>query len=112
MRRFAFVAALAAVLVAAFAAADGAPPKGGQGIELRRADGVIAITDGLAPYHGPSGSSGADNSGWYLIRITNTAVRPAIRVLQAAQPPSVACASFPFRRVRASCTSPAPIPAW
>ena len=97
MKRFAFVAVLAASLAAAFAAAAtqsarpmDTPPRS---IDFASSDGVIEISDGLAPYHAPSAGPQPDGSGWYLITATNSSIRPAARVLQAAQPQSV---SFRF----------------
>jgi diguanylate cyclase (GGDEF)-like protein/PAS domain S-box-containing protein len=94
MRRFAQVASFAAALFAACAAIAAAPPaKPAPGIDFASPDSVIAITSGLTPYHGPN--SATDHSGWYLVRISNTAVRPSIRVLLADQPPSVGLRFLP-----------------
>src|SRR5580698_1918380 len=95
MRRFAQVAAFAATLLAAWAAIAAAPVKPAPvpAIDFAAPDSVIAVSSGLTPYHGPN--SAADHSGWYLVRISNTAVRPTIRVLLADQPPSVGLRFLP-----------------
>ncbi|HEV2650229.1 MAG TPA: hypothetical protein VGU69_03145, partial [Rhizomicrobium sp.] len=93
MRRFALVASFAAALFAACAAIAAAPANPVPAIDFASPDSVIAITSGLTPYHGPN--SATDHSGWYLVRISNTAVRPSIRVLLADQPPSVGLRFLP-----------------
>jgi diguanylate cyclase (GGDEF)-like protein/PAS domain S-box-containing protein len=83
MKRFAVLAVLWAALAVAAAAA---PPVA---IDFAGPDGVVEVTDAMAPYHAPSGKSGPDGSGWYIFTATNSSIRPAARVLQAAQPQSV-----------------------
>jgi diguanylate cyclase (GGDEF)-like protein len=96
MKRFAFAAAVLAALVAAFAAdAAGPPRQDPNAIDFAAPDGVIEIRDALKPYHAPSGTRQPDNSGWYLITATNSSIRPAARVLQAAQPQSVSFRILP-----------------
>ena len=96
MKRFAFAAALLAALVAAFAAeAAGPPGQDPNAIDFASRDGVIEIRAALKPYHAPSGTRQPDNSGWYLITATNSSIRPAARVLQAAQPQSVSFRILP-----------------
>ena len=92
MKRFAFVAVLAASFAAAFAA--GAPV---HAVDFASTDGVVEITDGLAPYHAPSAKPEPDGSGWYLIAATNSSIRPVARVLVAAQPQSVSFRLLPRR---------------
>ncbi|MEI9886698.1 MAG: bifunctional diguanylate cyclase/phosphodiesterase [Rhizomicrobium sp.] len=67
-------------------------------IDFAGPDGVVEIKSALKPYHAPSGGQGADNSGWYLIAATNSSIRPAARVLQAAQPQSVSFRLLPRPR--------------
>ena len=50
----------------------------------------------MVPYHGPSGTQ-PDGSNWYLIRATNSAVRPSSRVFQATQTPSLRILPRPTR---------------
>ncbi|HEY4943036.1 MAG TPA: GGDEF and EAL domain-containing protein [Rhizomicrobium sp.] len=105
MNRFAFTAVLAASLAAMFAVAAAAPsparpndpPPAVHGVDFASSDGVIEIAEGLAPYHGPSARPRPDGSGWYLITATNSSIRPAARVLQAAQPQSVGFRILPRR---------------
>ena len=85
MRRFAVLAAVCAALLAVLAAHAAAPPT----IDFASPDGVIDVTDALKPYHAPGARPGTDRSGWYLITATNSSIRPAARVLLAAQPQSV-----------------------
>ena len=53
---------------------------------------VLELGSELEPYHGPSNSQ-PDGTNWYLIKATNSAVRPSSRVFLATQTPSV---SFRF----------------
>ncbi|MEI9885193.1 MAG: GGDEF and EAL domain-containing protein [Rhizomicrobium sp.] len=94
MKRFAIAAALAASLVAAFAAIAAAPPA--NAVDFAGPDGVIRIAQGLAPYHAPGSNTAPDASGWYLITATNSAIRPAARVLVAEQPQSVSFRILPL----------------
>ena len=59
-------------------------------------DNVINLKPELTPYHAPGGPE-ADGSVWYMASITNNSVRPAIRVLLAAQPPGLALRLLPRR---------------
>jgi len=97
MKRFAFAAALCAALMSAFAAiAAAAPaPVDPTAVDFAGPDGVVEIKDALKPYHGPTGPKRPDKSGWYLIAITNSAIRPTARVLQASQPQSVSFRILP-----------------
>ncbi len=91
MKRFAFIAALLGALTAFAAAAPAARPS----IDFASPDGAIAVTDGLAPYHAPTAKPQPDGSGWYLVTATNSSIRPAARVLVAAQPQSVSFRILP-----------------
>ena len=93
MKRFAFAAVLAAGLVAAFAVFAAGEPA--HSIDFASSDGVIQITEGLQPYHAPSAKTATDNSGWYLITATNSAIRPAARVFVADQPQSISFRILP-----------------
>jgi diguanylate cyclase (GGDEF)-like protein len=95
MKRFAFAAVLAAGLLAALAVIAAAPAPAQQPVDFASSDGVIEIGQGLAPYHAPSAKPQPDGSGWYLITATNSSIRPAARVLQAAQPQSVSFRILP-----------------
>jgi diguanylate cyclase (GGDEF)-like protein len=99
MKRFAFAAAVLAVLAVLAAAvaahAAGPPRQDPSAIDFAAREGVIQIRDALKPYHAPSGTRQPDNSGWYLITATNSSIRPAARVLQAAQPQSVSFRILP-----------------
>jgi diguanylate cyclase (GGDEF)-like protein len=96
MKRFAFAAAVLTALVAAFTAdAAGPPRQDPNAIDFAAPDGVIEIRDALKLYHAPTGARQPDNSGWYLITATNSSIRPAARVLQAAQPQSVSFRVLP-----------------
>ncbi len=95
MKRFAFAAVLAASVLAAFAVIAAAPAPAPPPVDFASSDGVIEIAQGLAPYHAPSARPQPDGSGWYLITATNSSIRPAARVLQAAQPQSVSFRILP-----------------
>ena len=93
MKRFAIVAVLSAALIAAAESALAASHASDPAlVDFASADPVLEIGDAMTPYHGPSGTQ-PDGSNWYLIRATNSAVRPSSRVLQATQTPSL---SFRF----------------
>src|SRR5262249_54162900 len=93
----------------AIAAEAAAPPgQDPNAIDFASPDGVIEIRDGLKPYHAPSGTQHPDNSGWYLITATNSSIRPAARVLQAAQPQSVSFRILPRRPPRATARPAGP----
>ena len=81
-------------MFAVIAAAAPAPmdPKA---VDFAGPDGVVEIREALKPYHAPTGAKQPDRSGWYLIAVTNSAIRPAARVLQAAQPQSVSFRILP-----------------
>ncbi|HJW42482.1 MAG TPA: GGDEF and EAL domain-containing protein [Rhizomicrobium sp.] len=89
MKRFAVFAALWVALAAAIAAA---PPVA---VDFAGPDGAVEVSNALAPYHAPSGKIGPDGSGWYIFTATNSSIRPAARVLQAAQPQSVSFRLLP-----------------
>ena len=95
LRRFAIAAALSAALVsvAAIAAAAQTDPTL---VDFASPDPVLEIRDAMVPYHGPSGTQ-PDGSNWYLIRATNSAVRPSSRVFQATQTPSLRILPRPTR---------------
>ncbi|MEI9993166.1 MAG: GGDEF and EAL domain-containing protein [Rhizomicrobium sp.] len=90
MKRFAVIAALVAIVLSALAAAA---PAARPSIDFAGPDGVVEVAEALAPYHAPSAKPGSDTPGWYLFTATNSSIRPASRVLVAAQPQSV---SFRF----------------
>lgn len=92
MKRFAVIAALWTVLAAAFAAA---PPPAPPSIDFAGPDGVVEVSDALAPYHAPGGKAEPNGTAWYIFTATNSAIRPAARVLQAAQPQSVSFRLLP-----------------
>ncbi|HEY0302570.1 MAG TPA: diguanylate cyclase, partial [Rhizomicrobium sp.] len=94
MKRFAFVAVLAASLLAALVAVAAPPPA--NAVDFAGPDGVIQIVEGLAPYHAPGAKNAPDGSGWYLITATNSSIRPAARVLVADQPQSVSFRILPL----------------
>ena len=94
-RSFATVAVLIAALmaVAMRAGATGSDPAL---VDFASPDAVLEIKEAMVPYHGPSGTQ-PDGSNWYLIKATNSAVRPSSRVLQATQTPSLAFLPRPTR---------------
>jgi diguanylate cyclase (GGDEF)-like protein/PAS domain S-box-containing protein len=93
MTRFALAfAALLAVFAAALAVAV---PAQRPSIDFASSDAVTEVADSLQPYHAPSGKTEPDGSGWYLFTATNSSIRPAARVLQAAQPQSVSFRLLP-----------------
>jgi diguanylate cyclase (GGDEF)-like protein len=65
-------------------------------VDFASPDPVLEIKEAMVPYHGPSGTQ-PDGSNWYLIKATNSAVRPASRVFQATQTPSFAFLPRPTR---------------
>lgn len=97
MKRFAFVAAFCAALMTMFAviAAAAPAPVDPKAVDFAGPEGVVEIREALRPYHAPSAANVPDKSGWYLIAVTNSAIRPAARVLQAAQPQSVSFRILP-----------------
>jgi diguanylate cyclase (GGDEF)-like protein len=95
IRGFAIAAALSAALVTA-AALAAAPQSDPSLVDFASPDPVLEIKDAMVPYHGPSGTQ-PDGSNWYLIRATNSAVRPSSRVLQATQTPSLRVLPRPTR---------------
>src|SRR5690349_5208956 len=95
MKRFAFAAALCAALMTVFAVAAAPAPVDPTAVDFAGSDGVVEIKDALKPYHAPVGPKRPDKSGWYLIAVTNSAIRPVARVLQAAQPQSVSFRILP-----------------
>lgn len=97
MKRFAFAAALLAALLSAFAVAAAVEvrPHDPTALDFAAKEGAIEVRSELQPYHGPGGANARDNSGWYLINVTNSSIRPAARVLQATQPQSVSFRILP-----------------
>src|SRR5690348_11613741 len=97
MTRFALAASLCAALMTMFAviAAAAPAPADPKAVDFAGPDGVVEIREALKPYHAPTGAKQPDRSGWYLIAVTNSAIRPAARVLQAAQPQSVSFRILP-----------------
>src|SRR5215472_5820835 len=81
------LAIAAALIVALVAFASHAVPSDPALVDFASSDPVLEIKEAMTPYHGPSGTQ-PDGSNWYLIKATNSAVRPASRVLQATQTPS------------------------
>jgi len=65
-------------------------------VDFGAQDNVINLKPALTPYHAPGGPE-ADGSVWYMVSLTNNSVRPAIRVLLAAQPPGLALRFLPHR---------------
>src|SRR5690242_1037923 len=97
MKRFAFLAALLAVLCAAAAgpALNHAQPGSSRArapvpspplLDFAAKNPVFELRDELKPYHPPAGSREASGAHWYILAATNSAIRPAARVFQAAQP--------------------------
>jgi diguanylate cyclase (GGDEF)-like protein len=94
-KTFAIAAAVIAALIAA--AANAQTSQGDPSlVDFASPDPVLEIQDAMVPYHGPSGTQ-PDGSNWYLIKATNSAVRPSSRVLQATQTPSLAFLPRPTR---------------
>ncbi|MBL7096860.1 MAG: EAL domain-containing protein [Alphaproteobacteria bacterium] len=81
--------------MSAFAVIAAAAPVDPSAMDFAGPDGVVEIRDTLKPYHAPSGANRPDKSGWFLIAVTNSAIRPVARVLQAAQPQSVSFRILP-----------------
>jgi len=95
MKKFAFATALIAALTSGLAAFGSAAPSADASlVDFASPDPVVTIQNALTPYHGPSGTQ-PDGSNWYLIKATNSAIRPASRVLQATQAPSVSFRILP-----------------
>jgi len=94
MKHFARAAALIAALTTGIGSAAAAPSADASLVDFANPDPVLTIKDALTPYHGPSATE-PDGSNWYLIRATNSAVRPVSRVLQATQAPSVSFRILP-----------------
>jgi diguanylate cyclase (GGDEF)-like protein len=93
-RAFAIAAAFIAALMAF--AANAATQSDPSLVDFASADPVFEIKEAMVPYHGPSGTQ-PDGSNWYLIKATNSAVRPSSRVLQATQTPTLAFLPRPTR---------------
>ena len=93
MRKPLFLA-LIGLLLAGFGAARAADVP--HPADFGAQDNVINLKPELTPYHAPGGPE-ADGSVWYMASITNNSVRPAIRVLLAAQPPGLALRLLPRR---------------
>jgi diguanylate cyclase (GGDEF)-like protein len=94
MRKPLFLALIGLFLAGLCAAWATAPPP--SAIDFGSNDNVINLKPELTPYHSPGGPE-ADGSVWYMVAVTNNSVRPAIRVLLAAQPPRMALRFFPHR---------------
>jgi diguanylate cyclase (GGDEF)-like protein/PAS domain S-box-containing protein len=86
-----FVAALFAILFAAPVSAQTRDPAL---VDFANPAPVLELGSELAPYHSPSNSR-PDGSNWYLIKATNSAVRPSSRVFLATQTPSVSFRILP-----------------
>jgi hypothetical protein len=86
-----FVAALFAILFAAPVSAQTRDPAL---VDFANPAPVLELGSELAPYHSPSNSR-PDGSNWYLIKATNSAVRPSSRVFLATQTPSVSFRVLP-----------------
>ncbi|HLJ53328.1 MAG TPA: EAL domain-containing protein, partial [Rhizomicrobium sp.] len=94
-RTFAIAAAVIAALLAVASNVTAAGPDPSL-VDFANPDPVLEIKEAMEPYHGPSGTQ-PDGSNWYLIKATNSAVRPSSRVLQATQTPSFAFLPRPTR---------------
>ncbi|HEX4117343.1 MAG TPA: GGDEF and EAL domain-containing protein [Rhizomicrobium sp.] len=94
MRKPLFYALIGLFLAGLCAAWAAAPPP--VAVDFGSNDNVINLKPDLTPYHSPGGPE-ADGSVWYMVAVTNNSVRPAIRVLLAAQPPRMALRFFPHR---------------
>jgi diguanylate cyclase (GGDEF)-like protein len=81
---FAFVALLFAGV--AYGAAPVLPPADKTGFDFNDTRGAVELSSWLKPYHAPAGAE-QDGSAWYMMTATNTAERPATRIIFAAQPP-------------------------
>ena len=93
MRKLLFLA-LFGLLLAGFGTAFAADPP--HVVDFGADDNVINLKHALTPYHTPGGPEAeADGSVWYMLTVTNNSVRPAIRVLRAAQPPRMALRLLP-----------------
>ena len=92
---FAFVAILFAGV--AFAAAPALPPAVEKtGFDFNDTHGAVELGGWLKPYHAPAGAE-QDGSSWYTMTATNTAERPATRIIFAAQPPDAVLRIIPRR---------------
>jgi hypothetical protein len=94
MRTPLFLALIGLFLAGIGAAWAASPPP--SAVDFGSNDNVINLKPDLTPYHSPGGPE-ADGSVWYMVALTNNSVRPAIRVLLAAQPPRMALSFFPHR---------------
>jgi hypothetical protein len=94
MRKPLFLALIGLFLAGLCAAWAAAPPPGA--VDFGSNDNVVNLKPDLTPYRSPGGPE-ADGSVWYMVAVTNNSVRPAIRVLLAAQPPRMALRFFPHR---------------
>ncbi len=92
-KRFPFIWALAAILLATLAMAA-SPQKESRAVDLGASDAVIELKEDLGPYHMPAGQI-ARRSSWYMLNATNASQRAAVRVLQAGQSPEVGLGLFP-----------------
>jgi diguanylate cyclase (GGDEF)-like protein len=84
----------AASLCTGIAQAAAPAPKPAPQANFGSSENMIQLGGSLKPYHAPGGKE-ADGSVWYMIPVSNDSVRPAIRVLVAAQPPGIALHFLP-----------------
>jgi diguanylate cyclase (GGDEF)-like protein len=89
---FAFVAVLFAGV--AFAAPASPPSADRPGLDFNDLRGAIELGGYLRPYHAPA-SAEQDGSSWYTMTATNTAERPATRIIFAVQPSGAALRIVP-----------------
>ena len=75
-------------------AARPAPAPAPQGVAFGGSEGVIELKLLLKPFE-PAPSAKPDGSAWYTFTASNDTDRPAIRVLQAGQPPGSGLDVFP-----------------
>ncbi len=104
MKRLAFAAVfVAAFLAGAQAATISAVQKAvkpvaeapaPQGVAFGGSEGVIELKHLLKPF-APEAGAKPDGSSWYTFTASNDSDRPAIRVLQAGQPPGSGLDAFP-----------------
>lgn len=90
---FAFVAILFSGV--AFAVAPALPPIVQKtGFDFNDPRGAVELGAWLKPYHAPAGAE-QDGSSWYTMTATNTAERPATRIIFAVQPPGAVLRIMP-----------------
>ncbi|HUB85244.1 MAG TPA: sensor domain-containing diguanylate cyclase, partial [Rhizomicrobium sp.] len=87
-KSLAIIIALVAAVFAGVAFAAAPPPTVEKnGFDFNDARGTVELGSWLKPYHAPA-SAEQDGSAWYTMTATNTAERPAARIIVAAQPPN------------------------